>query len=357
MFIPEKAMFAFTLRENGAGTRLEGLSDRYTAISLLGISTLPDGAARGVLHGLDPMDVCGEMIARVVNSDELGEVALALWAARVLRHPDADRALLRLCELTPDRRPCPTVELAWSLSAQVAPGSDVCDAALATRTAERLMDSFHAESDLFSHWPRGGRASRLRGHVACFADMVYPVQALSYYYQYTSHSHARSRSLALACARKMCALQGPAGQWWWHFDVRTGSVVERFPIYSVHQDAMAPMALAAVREATGEDDGFSRAAQLGLRWLALAPELAGESLVDESTGVIWRKVHRHEPGRFVRGAQALLSGASPKARLPLADTLFPPGRIDRECRPYHMGWVLVAWPGASHGSESSVPRS
>jgi hypothetical protein len=38
---------------------------------------------------------------------------------------------------------------------------------------------------------------------------------------------------------------------------------------------------------------------------------------------------------------------APNARLAVLDTLFPPGSLDAECRPYHLGWVLYAWPRRS----------
>ena len=49
----------------------------------------------------------------------------------------------------------------------------------------------------------------------------------------------------------ICELQGPDGQWWWHYDTRTGKVVEGYPVYSVHQDSMAPMALLDLEDAGG----------------------------------------------------------------------------------------------------------
>jgi hypothetical protein len=78
--------------------------------------------------------------------------------------------------------------------------------------------------------------------------------------------------------------------------------------------------------------------------LASSPELRGGSLVDRAAGLIWRKVARREPGKLTRYAQAVASGLHPRLRLPLADALFPPGTIDYEDRPYHLGWVLHAFP-------------
>jgi len=29
--------------------------------------------------------------------------------------------------------------------------------------------------------------------------------------------------------------------------------------------------------------------------------------------------------------------------VPLLDRLYRPGPVDRECRPYELGWLLLAW--------------
>ena len=139
----------------------------------------------------------------------------------------------------------------------------------------------------------------------------------------------------------MCELQGPDGQWWWHFDVRTGRVVERYPVYSVHQDAMAPMALLALREACDVDHGA--AIERGLKWLDRPSEIEG-GLVDREADLIWRKVARREPGKLSRTVQAVASWSHPIMRVPGLGLVCRPNAIDYECRPYHLGWLLHAWP-------------
>jgi len=235
----------------------------------------------------------------------------------------------------------PTVELSWALTALVIGGSEVADTALAERIADTLIRSFRHESGLFPHGPARKGLAALGAHVSNFADFVYPIQALSYYHQATGNT--RAAEIACGCAERMCQLQGPGGQWWWHFDMRTGRVVERYPVYSVHQDSMAPMALFALAEACSRN--HSESIEKGLLWL-VSPSEKIESLIDAERNVIWRKVARHEPGRLVRGLQATASRLHPAIRLPAVDVAFPPGSIDYESRPYHMGWILHAWRSA-----------
>ena len=80
----------------------------------------------------------------------------------------------------------------------------------------------------------------------------------------------RALDIARQCAQHICALQGKSGQWWWHYDYRTGEILEGYPVYSVHQDAMAPMALLALEEAGGGD--YWAPIAKGLQWLYSPPK-------------------------------------------------------------------------------------
>jgi len=142
------------------------------------------------------------------------------------------------------------------------------------------------------------------------------------------------------CAARICALMGEAGQWWWHYDSRKGDLIEGYPVYSIHQDAMAPMCLFELTAAGGanRDDAIVR----GLRWLEHAPEVEG-SLIDPDRSVIWRKVARRDPVRLVRALRGFASLGWSRSRLDFLERWFPPTAIDYECRPYHFGWMLYAW--------------
>ncbi len=339
MYLPERGMFAFRLRPGADGsTVLEGESLRYTAIALLGLAGEPEAAAAQALHGKSLQEACGALLERALLDDDVGAAALALWAARRLRHPQAGAMLERLQSLAPADGDYATVGVAWALSALAIRSESATDRALADRLAERLLASFRPGTGLFPHRPVGAKVAWLRGHVCCFADLVYPVQALSHYFTLTGRDQAATA--AGACGAQMCRLQGPAGQWWWHYDVRSGEVIEHYPVYAIHQDAMGPMALLALEDACGVDhrDTIARS----IAWLIHAPEIDG-SLVDESAGVIWRKVARHEPKKLVRGIHAATSRLHPRLRMPWVDLPFPPGRVDYEARPYHMGWLLHAF--------------
>ena len=338
MYDPAAERFVFRVRRTAEGIRCEGLSDRYTAIALIGLAGESAEAASLALRGARPSAVCASLVSALGANDNLGDVALTAWACAALGHPGQDAALRRLRALQPLERPQPAVELAWTLAALCLAGAGA-DGGLRAAVARRLLASCVPASGLFPHVVGGARGAR--AHVCCFADIVYPVHALSLYARATGDREALAA--ALRCARVAVSAQGAHGQWWWHYDVRTGRVVERYPVYAVHQDSMAPLALLPLAEVSGED--FTSPIERGLRWLDSAPELGGGSLIDGDAGLVWRKVARREPGKLARALQAGASRAHPAWRVPGLDRLLPPGAIDDEDRPYHLGWVLHAWPG------------
>jgi hypothetical protein len=340
MYRPENRLFAFRVRRMDEGLSLEGSSIRYTAIAIIGLAGEDEAVQASVLAGIGVRDACVPLVRDIAGLDNLGDVALVLWAACAAGYPERRSVADRLLVLRPDEAPHPTVEVAWTLAA-LCTDLDAPVGPLRDRLARRLIASFEPRSGMFPHVLDGQRAG-FRGHVCCFADLVYPIHALARYAE--TFGDAEAGHVALQCAVAICARQGTDGQWWWHYDRRSGDVVERYPVYAVHQDAMAPMALFALERVAGIDLGSP--VSRGLDWLAHAPELGAGSLVDERAGLIWRKVARREPAKLSRYAQAAASRLHPAFRTPGLDILFPPRVIDHEDRPYHLGWLLHAWPAA-----------
>jgi len=337
MFDPGRGLFSFTVRREDGTLRRAGMSRRYTAITLLGLAGEHPEQVAQVLAGGRVDTIARQLVQTAGPRDSLGDLALIAWAARAAGCT-ADAVWARIDLLDPIGAPVPTVELAWTLSAAAA-DPRMARSRLAAEIARRLCDSFSDRGRLFPH-DLGQPPSPRRAHVSCFADLVYPVLALAQYGARIGDD--RAIACALEGAKTMCRHQGPDGQWWWHYDYRTGEVVERYPVYAVHQDSMAPMALFAAAEAA--DTSFDGAVARGLRWLASAPELSGGSLIDRPAGLIWRKVARREPAKLSRYIQSGASRLSPHLRAPGLDVFFPPQAIDYEDRPYHLGWVLYAWP-------------
>lgn len=346
MYRRDERVFAFKVIPEHGRLVQAGVSPRYTAITVIGLADEPRDVTDAVLGGHSVHEVCQQLTATVPKMRNLGDVALTLWAIRAAGASGSDVAERRLLELSPVTDPHPTVEVAWALvAACFSENAEV--AALRKPLADRLIAAAHPMSQLYPHLL--GMQQAGRSHVSCYADLVYPIHALSTYAESTGDR--RALDTASRSADRLVALQGSDGQWWWHYDYRTGAVVERFPVYAIHQDAMGPMALFALRKAGGPD--HRAAVARGVQWLASAPELGGGSLVDRERSIIWRKVARREPGKLSRYLNAGASALHPALRAPGLDTLFPPQAIDYEDRPYHLGWMLYAW---SRRMGSSAPQ-
>jgi hypothetical protein len=198
------------------------------------------------------------------------------------------------------------------------------------RQTYALLQSNQGKDGLFGHMARwNSLAGAVRGHVGSFADQVYPIIALAHFGEAFGVKEALQNSLQ--CANTICNLQGPLGQWWWHYDSTTGRVAGHYPVYSVHQHAMAPMALFAAQDACNAD--FREQIYKGLEWIGGANELR-QSLEDKSASLVWRCI-RPQKSTSSRGRLAALVGQETTGTL----------QILHECRPYELGWLLYAFAG------------
>jgi len=333
--------FAHTVRAlhggNGEAVRPEGDSLRYAINVALGLSFVSLDEQRKTLSGKTAADLVRSTVARAQTSNDLGAIALAAWTAAEATGIYATPLFHRLRAFVASDMPLATVDCAWMLLAATAGRLLGDTASLTVAVRDRLLQAQSA-SGLFPHRLPASSSGRLRAHIGCFADQVYAIQGLSRLCVATGDTTALAA--ANACADRICALQGPSGQWWWHYDIRNGGVVERYPVYSVHQHAMGPMALLDLREAGGHD--HLGAVIRGLRWLDQHPEVS-DPVVSDAHNVIWRKAARREPKKAVRAIAAFTTALKPGLQLPGLDNLFPPNRVDYECRPYELGWLLYAW--------------
>ena len=199
---------------------------------------------------------------------------------------------------------------------------------VAARATYKLLIQNQREHGYFGHMPtnRGIKGS-MRGRIGSFADQVYPIYAM------TQFSRAFGDDSALRCAKKcalaICEAQGPLGQWWWHYDSRSGRVFQEYPVFSVHQHGMAPMALLALSKVSGTN--FDPWIHKGLDWIDRRNELS-VNMEDESANVIWRCIHE---STFKRYSGALF-GSRRNGKPHGPDGL----SVLLECRPYELGWLL-----------------
>jgi hypothetical protein len=338
MFDAERQLFCFRLKRTRHGMIREGLSHRYTLMALLGLQR---SESAGLASSIEIEPVLEQLLRGTSWLTNLGDLGLLLWLCalasparleEVYSNFNVQGALSRYREVR-ERR---TMELAWFLSGlahaasvqgQKLPGlSD-----LAVKTYRLLKENQGARGPFGHLYQKGTLAGVLRGHIGSFADQVYPIYALAKFARVFQIRAALTP--AQECADAIRRAQGVLGQWWWHYNSRTGRVLQRYPVYSVHQHGMAPMALFALSEATQME--FSEPIYKGLRWVAGDNELAGDLRV-VTPGLVWRSMYHDGAHReYFRNGMSFLgfTGNEPDDDL----------KIKFECRPYELGWLLYAF--------------
>lgn len=191
----------------------------------------------------------------------------------------------------------------------------------------------HPHSMLVRHLPVGARRDWASFAASCY--MSYAFLRLA-----RQTADEGTRDIGLRIARSLVKLQGPQGQWGWFYHVPSGKVIDYYPVYSVHQHAMAPFFLLEAID-QGYDE-FRDPLVKGFRWILGNNELR-QSMVDGQHHVIWRSVMRHGPAsRLARFGRALgMTHSGRGSGIAEMDSL----RINTECRSYELGWALWAFAG------------
>lgn len=342
MLDPDSGVFTFTVRPSGPA----GRSLRYTAITLIGLTA---AARAGFETRLDLARLVRGLVERRREISNPGELGLLLWCLSDFHEegtPMHDDIIARIPTTPPRLRGLTSTELGWLLSglartAQVAPAhAEAKDKAHAVYAALRANCG---ESGLFCYGGRaGGRLRRsLRRHLGFFDNQVYGIHACADYFR--AFGDREALATAGRCVEQILHAQGPLGQWAWHYNVRSGAVVDRYPVYAVHQHGMGPMALNAVAEITGtsHDDALERS----VAWVFGENELR-RAMIDADQGIIWRSIRRRiAHNKLIHVFKALSLVGLQAAGNRLATVVNAPGQldVDMECRPYELGWLLMAF--------------
>ncbi len=351
MFLPGRNLFCFKAT-GGAGEELKirGESPRYTAMALLGIHSLagPGEEWEGI-----PLGRIREALLSWARRDaEPGDLGLVLLACLAGGGDGAEETARRILSargsfLDPGTG-FTTMEmgwLLWGLAAALEGGLGLEGLEETARgVAERLLGCQRERAGLFSFGAdlrrKNLHAARWDSRLGSFACQVYSILGLARLGKATGE-----RKYAVAagrCADRVRSLQGPQGQWWWVYHAGRGKIALKYPVYSVHQDAMGPMALLA---AEGGEEEFGEAILAGLDWLEKSPEAGEGAILDEEKGFILRAVQRDDPagtgklglGKGERFRLGVAAWTGLEDRRPAGDLVLCP-----ECRPYHLGWIFLA---------------
>lgn len=337
MLDPEKQLFCFKMKKTAIGLVREGISPRYTAITLMGLHRLEQSGEKS------PVDIKAVFNALLGNMDwvnNIGDLGLLLWLCALvgpdlLDEIDGQLEIKSALTRFRDARQRRTMELSWFLAglshqALARPEKLAETRDIAVETYQRILRN-QGKEGIFGHLGGNqGIAGILRSDIGSFADQVYPIYALTKFVQAYGDNKAIKR--ALDCALTICEAQGSLGQWWWHYDSSKGQVAESFPVFSVHQHAMGPMALLTLGEAVQSD--FSPWIYKGLQWID--DNELGLDMKDDSANVVWRCIERTRPNRIWNAAVNLVARREDRESRGGLRTLF-------ECRPYELGWLLYAF--------------
>ena len=313
-----------------------GESTRYTLMTRV---ALAKAEARGLPHEVDVQAADIALADQLDGALQPGDVGLYLWADAATGQGRTE-ALLDLLERQLDQAgglaPLEGQELGWIVLG-LALQTTASDSARARHSLTQSVDALLANqtaSGLLAHWNRAG----LRTRFPNFATEIYGVLALATVA--ALELDERAAPAASRVADRLLSLQLEDGGWPWIYDTRSGRVVERYELYSVHQHAMAPMALLQLFEATG-DERYVGAAGRGLEWIFGRNELA-RSMVDPQRKVIYRSVRRRRPYDrlllHVNTGCAAITGSAFARRGRLVE-------LNDTCRPYELAWLVEAWCG------------
>ena len=340
LFDEKEKLFCRRVTLTEAGLRHEKTSAKLTAIALLGLQRL---AASGAAHSLDISSIQDAVWKDRSWVKGIGDLGLLTWftatclpdrLGSLFDEYDFGKAIITYS----DGREAQTTSLAWFLAgiahAQLACPSKTLDLTdVAVETYHLLQDN-QSEGGIFGHAASPKFLQQtFRNRFGTFGDQIYAIYALTTFARVFQIEEPLGS--ALSCANSIRALQGKMGQWWFLYDKRACRVVNRYPVYSLHQDGTAPVGLLALGETTGQS--FHEPIYRGLSWIAGANEL-GDDLRNLDRGLIWDSIGPRR--RITNYWEAALSFMN-ISREPQAERL----RIRYEARPDHFGWLLYAFGG------------
>jgi len=353
MLLDDGRVFCFKALPAGPGAlSREGVSERYSAMVAVGVALQE---RYGVRAPFEMGRVWDHLFEWASASAEPGDAGLVLWAmtlARDARASDvADRIVRARDAILVGDRAFPSMEAGYLLiglgeAMRGGVGGDAIRT-LAADVAARLERSQHRATGLFSftraYLRKNLHRVRVDSKLGSFASQVYPTMGFGAYAR--ASGDERAKAIAVRCADRLVTVQGEAGQWWWVYHPRSARPAIRYPVYSVHQEAMGPMALLAAALANGTPGRYDAAIGKSLDWLDRHPELPGTSMWDLERGVVWRALQRDDPA----ATSTLGLGEGELRRMGRAawlgtpdDRPFEAGHLCAECRPYELGWILLA---------------
>ncbi|MEZ4703110.1 MAG: hypothetical protein R2834_22475 [Rhodothermales bacterium] len=335
MYDERKSAFCKRVSPSSQGLRRVGTSYAGSLVATMGLNEI---ARRGYWTAFATQSLAAELVERSASVKSTAELGLLVWMTARVAPQLLDRVFdafdLRLAlDAYPDGRAAETGALAWLLTglseARLAVGPDAEALEDVTHLTRQLLFVNYGGQGVFARQGKG-MLGRRRG---IFPDQAFSAYAFSRYAR--AFGDEASLHVARQVADRLVMNQGPIGQWWWRYDTTDGRVVDQYPVLSVHQYAIAPMALVEVSLLTGED--YADALIASLAWVRFGNERKVD-LVDTKRKVVWDGLQRTRYTSYVRQlapGRLFSRGGAAAAR----------AAVIEECRPEHLGWLLYALSG------------
>jgi len=337
-FCHSSHLFSHVLTDTSKVQENKNLLSCHSIISLIGIAKHKNSL------DVDFNKTVEELIQLVLNDNNaIRESGLLLWLLSLINHSAIDKVMAYILSIDHKKiLQTETMELAWLVigliyAYQREPTKKI-DKTLKIYI-ELLITRFNLKTKLFVHRSKKHASWDIRYNIANFADQIYSIYAISRYIKVTSDN--KFCDIAEQCADSITLMQGELGQWWWHYDSNKGTVIEKYPVYSVHQDSMAPFALMALMEVSSKD--YFPALKLGVKWLSGQNELSMNMLASNDNNFINRGINRTTVLNLLRKVVTL----STKLNLPFS---LPEKYNKKEYlelmnweHSYHLGWVLYTY--------------
>jgi hypothetical protein len=343
MFIEAELEFAAKKKLVDDEIILDGRNTRYTLINLIG---LYKAQCNGYNIKIDLKKVLASQVKKADKFDGIGEIGLLLWATALISPEKLLKILTKInfqniLNTYKDAKNKLTMEHSWLLIGVLVASTfnETFKNSIGTLPEKlfKIIRKNYGGSGIFKHQDDNKILGKFRGNIGSFADQVYPIYAFSLFSKLRNNEEALL--IANECANTLCNNQGENGEWLWHYDSRDGNVISKYPVYSVHQDAMAPMALFAVQKASGiyYQDYILK----GLDWLVENAEM-----IDTKNNIIWRSINPPEAHRKFKSTLAHFGIST--------DEEYNNLEVTKECWSYHLGWLLHAFAG--RGNNIDIPE-
>lgn len=308
---------------------------RAGAIVLLGLLRADEvGLRHPFSTGSLRTRVLGDLGGQAVGPGELG---LALWAESRADGGAIGEITGLIADRTADRfDQIPLEQLAWLVSGLTASsertGGDQITALLDRAEAELLIRM--AAGTGLMHDPY----HRIGGGLTPVAGQFHSLIALDQLVR--SERSEGNRESAQRLATALLNLQREDGSWPGIVDSLRGEAAALYPVLTVTQIALVPIALRSA-ERLGLEGAFGQAIESSLGWVSGGNRL-GFDLVHEEEARLDRGIlPRREPGPVSRGFST--AARRLRGRLPEPE----PGRLilDPDVASEDLGWLLEAWAG------------